>query len=510
MDRVNFIKNSRFNINKYILILITCATSLHLADVSAQPLDCFYEPTIGEFICLPGPNPNPTPEVDDFNIQFTYQFETRVGDINADGRKDIFIKRNTGPSSNGVINKIMLTGNADGSFSIYNAATWELNSASDWPQKSIEVANNDFNLDGYIDVMLKGVSDHISGSKDHIIFSNQQANGRADAVTNMDDQFYKFFSNAAMYTADGDYFANHSEIGYQLHYEYVWMCTWGHYPYYDGFNCGYIVVPIYIPVIDYDEDVIDPRALLVNLVMESGDYVRALQWWRNVLGTELDDNVVVDDNLTVCLPPLSLDQCDSMKILYRLLNRMLSSGQDDLGPVDGSPSGQLRTRNIGGYDQIPYYHLSVHAPILGGSGLTTWNSGFSSESLLEQMNGNAGDLLSKKFDISDAPWETRVIRTIYHPVYDNSYHFSVPLNAASVSYRKNPVPYCHWPENNRKFPGLECFGYNSNSFAIGLINHVGGILSPFIPATFGGKPLPDLTDKSHPGINKPLPSSAFE
>ena len=45
-------------------------------------------------------------------------------------------------------------------------------------------------------------------------------------------------------------------------------------------------------------------------------------------------------------------------------------------------------------------------------------------------------------------------------------------------------------------------------FAIGLINHVGGILSPFAP-TFGGKPLPNLTGWSHPGMNKPVPSNAF-
>ena len=125
--------------------------------------------------------------------------------------------------------------------------------------------------------------------------------------------------------------------------------------------------------------------------------------------------------------------------------------------------------------------------------------------------------MSKYLDISDATWETFPIRTIYHPAYDSNHpsygptnHFSVTLDAASASFDDNMFPYCHWPEKNRKFPGLECFGYNSNSFAIGLINHVGGILSPFIPTTFGGKPLPDLTLNSHPGINKPLPSSAFE
>jgi len=35
-----------------------------------------------------------------------------------------------------------------------------------------------------------------------------------------------------------------------------------------------------------------------------------------------------------------------------------------------------------------------------------------------------------------------------------------------------------------------------------------GILPPVAP-TFGGKPLPNLTVWSHPGINNPVPSNAF-
>jgi hypothetical protein len=233
--------------------------------------------------------------------------------------------------------------------------------------------------------------------------------------------------------------------------------------------------------------------------------VNSSQWWRNVLGTELDDNVVVDDDLAVCLSPSSLDQCNSMKILYRLLNRMLSSGQDDLGPVDGSPSGQLRTRAVYS-DYSPFYHLSVHVPILGGLGLTTWNSAFPSNE--DSQISDPGTLKSDYMKGSDHPWETRLIRTIYSPVYDNSHHFATQLDVASVSFDDTMLTYCHFPEINLRVDGNSCFGYNSNSFAIGLINHVGGILSPFAP-TFGGKPLPNLTGWSHPGMNKPVPSNAF-
>ena len=189
--------------------------------------------------------------------------------------------------------------------------------------------------------------------------------------------------------------------------------------------------------------------------------VNSSQWWRNVLGTELDDNVVVDDDLAVCLSPSSLDQCNSMKILYRLLNRMLSSGQDDLGPVDGSPSGQLRTRAVYS-DYSPFYHLSVHVPILGGLGLTTWNSAFPSNE--DSQISDPGTLKSDYMKGSDHPWETRLIRTIYSPVYDNSHHFATQLDVASVSFDDTMLTYCHFPEINLRVDGNSCFGYNSNSF----------------------------------------------
>ena len=419
----------------------------------------------------------------------------------------------------------MLTGNADGSFSIYNAATWELNSAYDWPQKSIEVANNDFNVDGYFDVMLKDVGDHISGANDQIVYSNGQANGLAAGVTQMDDQFYKFFSNAAMYTADGDYFADRSEIGYVLSYAWVLTC-WG----WSDFSCDYTLVPIPMPVIFYDEDVIDPDALLANLDMVAGDFIGALERWRVALGEPAIGSVI---NGT-CLRTLSEENCSSMRLLTAVLNRLLSSGQDQQESNSSGLVGELRTRLVAfsdvgswfeGVDKA--YHLSVHAPLLGTDGLTTWNSGFPSNGFLDgSPTGTPGTLQSKDLHPSDATWETSVIRTIYHPAYDSNIspysltnHFSFELNTASASFDDNMIPYCHWPESNQKLDlvadgeRVPCAndGKNSNSFAIGLVKSVGGSLRRIagLHATFGGKPLPDLTVKSHPGMDEPVPNSAF-
>lgn len=138
MDKINCIHNSRFNTKRYLLILIICTSIMHLADVSAQSVDSFYESDIGEFIYVPSSNPNLSSSIDDISTQINYAFDVRVGDINYDGKEDIYLQRLDGPSVNGVIHRAILVGENDGSFSNYSASTWQLSSAANWPKKTLK------------------------------------------------------------------------------------------------------------------------------------------------------------------------------------------------------------------------------------------------------------------------------------------------------------------------------------------------------------------------------------
>ena len=151
--------------------------------------------------------PGPPISIDTLDVQQQYQFETRVGDINFDGRKDIYIRRLSGNANNGVISQTILIQNSNRTFKIYNASSSQLAKAKSWSKVNIVTVLEDFNLDGYIDVFLKGVSGAISNTKDQLVFSSGiQYNTSAQVVTNIDDNFKKTFSSVANWIVDEDYF----------------------------------------------------------------------------------------------------------------------------------------------------------------------------------------------------------------------------------------------------------------------------------------------------------------
>ena len=115
--------------------------------------------------------PGPINSIDTLDVQQQYQFETR-GDINFDGRKDIYIRRLSGNANNGVISQTILIQNSNRTFKIYNASSSQLAKAKSWSKVNIVTVLEDFNLDGYIDVFLKGVNGAISNTKDQLVFSS--------------------------------------------------------------------------------------------------------------------------------------------------------------------------------------------------------------------------------------------------------------------------------------------------------------------------------------------------
>jgi hypothetical protein len=57
------------------------------------------------------------PPRDPIPTQLTYQYQTRAGDINSDGRVDLLVERTSGGlPGNGVLDKVVLWQNPSGSF----------------------------------------------------------------------------------------------------------------------------------------------------------------------------------------------------------------------------------------------------------------------------------------------------------------------------------------------------------------------------------------------------------
>ena len=273
--------------------------------------------------------------LDTHEVQQQYQFETRIGDINYDGRKDIYIRRLSGNANNGVISQTILVQNSNLTFKIHNASSSQLTKAKSWSKVNITVALGDFNLDGYIDVFLKGVSSAISGAKDQLVFSSGiQYNGKAQAVTTIDDNFKKTFSSVANWIVDKNYFKNNIKIGYR----------WVYYPRWVFWGGEWRIIWTWVrqKVSYYDPEKISRQGYFLayglNFCMTSGELNAGSNEAKfiskvleQVLGVEVFNNA-----LTIQDVPLD-KYLDSERFL-RLLSRILNLASLILTPGNEGPS----------------------------------------------------------------------------------------------------------------------------------------------------------------------------
>jgi hypothetical protein len=146
--------------------------------------------------------------------------------------------------------------------------------------------------------------------------------------------------------------------------------------------------------------------------------------------------------------------------------------------------------------------LSVHSP---SAVLFSWHSGFPSEGWGTAV-GPGGQLLSQEGYLPDARGLTNMLVGYADSfVYSDSFLFWNSLDSAADAY-DNDLTYCLFPERSESLFG-SCTGYNSNSYATGLIKSRSGNIVP-LPGAFGIQhPLTDAD--RYPGVQKPVPSENF-
>ncbi len=200
--------------------------------------------------------------------QYDYQFAVRTGDINYDGRKDIHIKRLTGPSNNGVLSNTILYQQANGSFRVFPASSSQLSIAASWPVSSIQSSVSDLNADGFVDVALSGVSQAVGGAADLAVFSNKRSNGVAQVATNINANYKKTFGSLAHLMRQPTYFSDNIisvtarrwGLGYRCVYDYRRNSR---------SRCFVTWVPYTVRVTGYDGRKISAAAVRINNLRDS-------------------------------------------------------------------------------------------------------------------------------------------------------------------------------------------------------------------------------------------------
>ena len=142
----------------------------------------------------------PPPVLDPLETQLGYQYQVRTGDINADGRKDLYVKRSSGGvAGNGVLESAILLQDSAGQFDpLTNPTSSQTSAANSWAIASNVLAIvSDFNVDGYADVLIKNLGNVIDNVDDQILYSAAKVfNGNARSVTAVTKEFQMFFRDA--------------------------------------------------------------------------------------------------------------------------------------------------------------------------------------------------------------------------------------------------------------------------------------------------------------------------
>jgi hypothetical protein len=437
------------------------------------------------------------PPRDPLVTQLGYQFQTRKGDINADGRTDLFVKRTAGGvAGNGVLDAAILRqGASGGAFSVTAPTAYESSLASTWPLASTTVVVSDFNVDGFVDVEVKGVAaaTKVPGASDQIVFSSGiPFQPQPLGVRAVDAALKKFVANMLDYIVNPDYFSENADLRFFLGTYPIYFCRapLGAYSgildrYDNGISCPIYNVHISGYYWDYREFSSAAVAIWTNeeaFVSGSIDGAqsteRAQQTTEAQLGVQIG-GWPMEEELGTTGEHTDAAVRRGLETFWAILGIGRANAQE-VATVEAPP-------------QIPRLHDVVYitgrkvlgvAPGHTAIEYTSAHVGVQWVSAFGEFVGPRWTLVAYERALADAPRLTLTLGQLQKPGKSNAAYFLEVTNARR-SYRNN---LCYTPTPS---PGNPC--YNSNGFTRGVIAATGGI--------------PTIDLGIFPGGNHPVPAN---
>jgi hypothetical protein len=452
--------------------------------------------------------------------QLDYRFETRQGDINFDGRTDLFIKRTAGGvGGNGVLDAAILRQSAWGdTFSVAAPTLYESTIASGWPQSSTSVVVTDFNVDGFVDVEIKGVAWATGVAADQIVFSSgAPLQAQPLGVRAVDASLKEFVGNMLDYIVNPNYFDENASLAYSSgSTPYLW-CDWSSFfGIWDGWHHGMPPCTTgYIYWESYYLDYSDFSSAAVNTWMNEAAFRSGASTRDAALGAIEE---TFEQVLGVVIGGWDLEEITGFGGPYSDLDErrglnaflvLLGIGEANAQEIETDEAPKPVPREPGVIYVVGRYvfvaaEAGIHSVLQYTTpGLTapTWLSAFDSA---HESAANDGILVAETNDPRDHPILTRLTLGWVIPPHDGprvTYWFNEILPAHDY-YRQLPLaqkaPYDALPE-------IPCFAictdYNSNGYVRGLVEATAGHIIPMAPF------LEDFDDLF--GGGSPVPASYF-
>jgi hypothetical protein len=177
-------------------------------------------------------NTTPPPVADAITTQAQYTYETRIGDINGDGLQDVLVRRTAGGGTpgDGTLAAVILQRLSNGNFTPIVPSSSQLSVAQGWAAIALHLVLPDFNLDGYIDVILDNLGSYIGGALGQIIVAPGQGFATApQALVPINTKYTQFATEVANWVEDPTWYSANAPIVAIPIYQYVPYC----YYYYD-------------------------------------------------------------------------------------------------------------------------------------------------------------------------------------------------------------------------------------------------------------------------------------
>ncbi len=384
-----------------------------------------------------------------------------------------------GVSGNGVLETVLLVQGSGGQLSPSVPSPSLAAVAQSWPAAPIQTVLNDFNADGFVDVLLKGVSSIVSGGLNQIVFSSARPLAYQPlGVRAVDDGLKRFVANSRAYYADSGYFeANAPLVVYYVPVPYCYPTN-----YYDYYNYACYWATYWYPVVYRDYSAFDSNAvstanteasIQANSISREQGVASIEQSYENVIGVQIGGR---EDLRGIADEQGSLDE-PTYRRGFELFLVVLGIGDANAQEIEGRDAARRPdTVYITGRRVLGF--LPLHTALeFAGSTLSAFDNDLS-------VLGD-GLLVSIPNAPSDRPALMMTLGTVSSSLGSTLYW--ARLVAADLAYDDN-LPY-------DAVPAAGDGGYNSNGYSHGLVRATAGVPSIDMGRFVGGE--------------KPVPANAF-
>ena len=431
------------------------------------------------------------PPLDPLLTQRSYQYQTRVGDADYDGRHDLFIQRvSGGVPNNGVLDQLIVQQTATpGQYVLVPPSAAQAAAAATWPVSSAQVAVEDINVDGFVDVTVKGVAGALGapGAANLIVYSpGAPFAATPKGMRTVDASVLQFVGNMLDYEIDQNYFVSNAPYVYYTAY-YTWSTCGGggvvsDWYYWDA-GSGCISVYQYVSGYYQDYSVFSSAALAISdsaaseasgqtsptAAVDAIDRAAEGVFKTPIGGWGMEEVLGATGEHT------NPDARRALEVFYSILGAARADAEEV--HATKAPS---QTPRVFGTVYVTGHHVFGLGPIHTAIEYTSVYRPTTTVSAGPE--GTLPYLVSRPNRPSDTSALNMVLGTVNDPQSASGEAYFAELLLADANY-DDDLRYALFP--------VASASYNSNSYVRGLIDATGGVTTVNLSSLVGGdKPVP--------------------